>query len=244
MVYIRINVPPEIASEPRRNLADFLKNHYPKQIASAQGGVIDPTAADNEAVRTQNQWIELYNAQGEEFKGKRMISAPDVYMIGKNGIPELVQSVRDDFEKRWLVTSTREKYRQDTLDARITHNHGSTVVQPTEKIILVPVYRGTPLDQVLRTEEGIAYLRIKFDTNDSPEDIGRTLAALSGKPSNLTYIWTPDQASRATYQGRAAGFDSVNGRFHVYGGYRVVGYGGLSRGVSVKSAKPPRKNRA
>lgn len=235
MVYIRINVPQHIANEPRRNIADFLRNDYPKQITPLQVGVIDSVPADNRAARTQEEWIPNFNQQR-----KRMISAPDVYWIGQNGKPELVKSIRDDINKSWLITSTREIYNPNTFDARVTHNHGSTVVQPTGKTVLVPVYQQAPLDDVFTEEEGVAYLRVKLGTNDSPEKIRETLAALSGVPTNLIYVWTPDQKSRANYQKRAADFGLGDDGFYVSGDSCVYGYSGRSRGMSVKSAKPTR----
>jgi len=245
MVYIKINVPQEVAEGIRasrvssRNLAALIKTYYTsQQITSAQGGVIDSVPADNGAVRTQEGWIPYFNQQR-----KRMISAPDVYWIGQNGTPELVQSIRDDFEKSWLVTSTRETYNPNTLDARITHNHGSTIVQPTKKTVLVPVYHQALLDDVLKEEDGVAYLRIKLGTNDSPEKIRETLTALSGKSANLIYVWTPDQKSRANYPKRAAVFGFDDDGFHVIGDDGVDGNDCLSRGVDVKSAKPTRKTK-
>ncbi len=192
--------------------------------------LIDIQPADNGAIKTQEEWILYFNQQG-----KRMISAPDLYRIGQqNGTSELVQSVRDDFKERWLITSTRETYNPNilTLDARITHNFGSTVVQPTEKTVLVSVYGCTPLDEVLKTEKGVDYLRIKFDTNDSPDKIKETFAALSGKPSNLTYVWTPTRKSRLNYQERVAGFVFYGDGFHVGGDCGVGVLIGRSRGVS------------
>lgn len=198
---------------------------------------MDIQPADNEAIKTQEEWIQYFNQQG-----KRMISAPDVYrigqkyLIGQNGTRELVQSVRDDFERSFLITSTRETYNPNilTLDAIITHNFGSTVVQPTEKTVLVPVYQCTPLDEVLKTEKGVDYLRIKFDTNDSPDKIKETFAALSGKPANLIYIWTPTRKSMLNYQERVASFGFGGDGFLVGGDCKVYGLSGRSRGVVCK----------
>lgn len=241
MVSIRIKVPQEVAEGIRarvisqRELVELITDHYFQQIASAQG-IVDTFPAANGATRTQEKWIPYFNQ-----KRKRMISAPDVYRIVQNGTPNLIQSVRNDFEEDWLVTSTRETYIPNTLDARITHNYGSTVVRPTEKTVLVPVYQGTPLDEVLKEKKGVAYLRVKLGTNDAPKKIRETLTALSGKPANLTSIWTPDQENRLSYQERAALFVFVFDGFRVGGDYCIVDRGGHSRGVSMESTKPTRK---
>ena len=153
----------------------------------------------------------------------------------------MVESLRDDFDKSWLVTSTRIIYNPDTLDGKIVHNHGSAIVQPTERRVPVPVYQGTPLGEVLESSQGRDYLHALFNTRDSPENVEKALTALSGKGIGDTYVWTLDQASRASNPEGAAGFVFVLDGFLVFGSYRVDGGLGLSHGVSLKSAKPTRK---
>src|SRR3989338_7276099 len=147
MVYIHIKVPKEVAQGiSPRELADVVSRYYYQKTASVSN--IDIQPADNGATRTQENWIQYFNE-----KGQQMISAPLAYKIGQSVNLELLQSVRDDFDKSWLVTSTRETYNPNTLDARIIHNHGSTIVQQTEKTVLVPVYQRALLDDVLKEEE-------------------------------------------------------------------------------------------
>ncbi len=246
MAYIQIKVSQEVADGikanriPQRDLAGLVRNYLSQHAAYSQG-VVDLQPADGGNSHTQNEWIPYF----DKLKNprKRMISAPDVYRMGQSGSPDLLQSVREDFEKSWFVSSTRINYASDTLDAKITHNYGSTAVQPTERKVAVPVYQQTALSDVLKTKEGISYLQALFDTKDNSNKIAKTLTALSGKSADDTYVWTPDQQSGASYQERAAGFDFGSDRFHV-GGLRVDVSSGLSRGVSVKSAKPTRKNRS
>lgn len=249
MAYIqlgKIRVSQEVADQikansmPQRDLAGLVRNYLSQHTASLQGAV-DLQPADGGNSHTQNDWISYFN----EFKNprKRMISAPDVYRLGQNGSQDLLQSVREDFEQSWIVSSTRINYASDTLDAKITHNYGSKVVQPTEIKVAVPVYQQTALSDALKAKEGINYLQALFNTKDDKDQIARTLTALSGKSVENIYVWTPNQQNRASYQERAAGFDFGGGRFHVDGDFRVVDGGGRSRGVSVKSAEPTRKKR-
>ena len=243
MAYIQVKVPKQIADAVARRalsqkeLAGLVRQYYSQTLL--QSRVIDLQPADNGAAKTQEVWIIYFN----ELK-KPMISSPDVYRAGQEGNSRLVASLRNDFNESWLVTSTRESYDSNTLNAKITQDYGSTVVKPTSKKVLVPVYGGIPLDKVLEDKDGVAYLQAKFGIQDSPDEIVKTLAALSGKSPDLIKVWTPDQASRASYQKRVAGFDFVDDQFHVGGDGRAYGNDGRSRGVlSVKSAKPTRKNK-
>ncbi len=243
MAYIQVRVPQRIADavarreRPTGELARLVIQYYSQPLP--QNRVIGLQPADEGAVRTQELWIPYFNELG-----RAMVSAPDVYRTGQEVNLRLVASLRQDFDERLFVASTRESYDPNTLNAKITHNHGSTVVEPTSKNVLVPVYGGTPLDKVLEDKDGVAYLQAKFGTQDNPDGIERTLVALSGKSPDSIIILTPDQGNRASYPERAAGFDFSGGRFRV-GGYGRSGDGsGLSRGVSVKSAEPgTRKNK-
>ena len=242
MAYIQVRVPRRIADAVARgelsqnDLAGLVIRYYSQTLP--QNRVIDFQPADDGKVKTQEVWIPYFNEQK-----KPMVSAPDVYRAGQEGNPRLIARLKRDFGESWLVSSTRESYKPDTLNARITHNHGSTVVQPTSQNILVPVYSDKPLDQVLKDNDGVAYLQVKFGTQDKPDAIEKTLADLSGKSPDLIRVWTPDQANRANYSERAAGFDFGGGQFLVSGGYGADDDSGRSRGVSIKSEKPTRKNK-
>lgn len=243
MAYIQIKVSQRIADAvSQKKLAELARQYYSQTLP--RNRVIDPQSADNGAVRTQEAWIQYFNELSER-RGvpTLMISSPDVYRTGQERNPRLIKSLRQDCDESWLVTGTRENYEPDTLDARITYDYGNTVVKTTPKKVLVPVYSDTLLDKVLEDQKGVAYLQAKFDTQDNPDEIVRTLAALSGKSPDSIIIWTPDQAGRAGYPERAAGFVFCGGRFRVDGGDWVGGGVGRSRGVSVKSAKPTRKNK-
>lgn len=241
MVYI-LNVPKEVAAgltqSDRRDLADQARQLYAKRTASTGVRVIDSEPADGGKYRTQQDWIAFFNEQK-----KPMVSAPDIYRVGKGGQEKLVESLREDFDKRWETTSTRISYSPDTLNAKVIHNYGSTVVQPHEKQLIVPVYTDTTLDSVLGISQGVKYLRTLFDTNDNDKSIAQALTALSGKNVRDIYVWTPTQESRAQKTERAVGFDFGRDGFRVNGDFWVGGYVGRSRGVSVEvgSAKPTRK---
>ena len=235
MVFVPVRLSKDVAVVVSpRELGEYANKLYAERTSA--NGVIDLKPADNGKYRTQDKWIPFFND-----KGQRMISAPDVYRIGQIGSHDLVESVRADFHTAWLVTSTRITYNSNNLGARITHNFGSKVVAPTETRLVAPVYQNVALGRILETAEGRAYVSALFNTQDSPDVVAKTLATLSGKSTDNTYIWTPQQKSRAEHRERAVDFDSDGEGFHVFGYNLPDSKYGFSRGVS---AKPARKKRA
>ena len=117
-------------------LADAVDNYLAHKKQALV--IIDPQAADNNAHRTQDQWIAFFNGQG-----RPMISAPDTYGAGKSAPRDVLDSLRSDFDISWEVSSTRTSYAPNDLSGRITHNFGSTVVKPQESTLAqIPVYQG------------------------------------------------------------------------------------------------------
>ncbi|MDP4012124.1 MAG: hypothetical protein Q8R00_00765 [Candidatus Nanoarchaeia archaeon] len=126
-------------------------------------------ADDNEArrsppedYRTQDQWIDLCN-----LKRKAMISAPDYYRT-----PDVeLQGLIKDLNKGKLVTSTSIVYNSNDLGARVVHNFGSIIVKPTEQSIVIPVYNGEPIEEVVRGED--LYHKMLYDTLEASDYIAR-----------------------------------------------------------------------
>ncbi|PIR40214.1 MAG: hypothetical protein COV33_01000 [Candidatus Zambryskibacteria bacterium CG10_big_fil_rev_8_21_14_0_10_34_34] len=182
-----------------RALEQYVSNH------PSLAGVIDSERADNGERKTQQEWISFFNEQG-----KAMISAPDVYRAAKIGSDELVRKLKEDFSQSrpsnkydtriGLVTSTRIVYNAHNQEATITHNTGSSIVEPQEYKVMIPHYFHKREYEVLRSEGGLAFLRALFDTNDRPGVIEEVLIRLSGKSREMfagypvcegTKIWTP-----------------------------------------------------
>ena len=227
-----------VFESPGAALDDAVDNYLSglRQRQPRGGFAIDPHPADNGAYRTQEQWIAFFNEQQ-----RRMISAADVYRKGKSAPDEVLQSLKGDFDKSWLVSSTRNSYSGDDLSGIVTQNYGSGVVTPSRRnVSVIPVYNGTPLAQALETKEGLDYLQALFDTTDDRDAITGTLENLSGRSADNIFLWTPEQDYRKRYPERAVGFDGRGGRFHVDGSNHFALDFGLSRGVSVS----PRSGRA
>lgn len=149
--------------------------------------------------------------------GKVMVAMSDLYNAGKNATPEVIQSLRRDFQKSWVISSTRINYELNNLEAAITHYFGSKIVSPEEVKVVVPDYSNSPtLDQVLSNEEGLKYLQALFNTSDDTEAIKRTLKRLSGKDGENTVLWTPNQYNRIKYQDRVVLGLSFYNRFGLF----------------------------
>jgi len=201
--------------------------------ATAQSRIIDIQPADNSNERTQSDWISFFNKQG-----KAMIDASEVYKVGKT--VKLVESLRADLKNARLVTSTRIIYDYDTYYnspyAKIVHNYGSTVVKPTETNVVVPVYEENKLSKVLGTPEGLAYLRVLFDTNDDAENIAKTLQRLSGNCAYDPFISTLPNFARIIFHKAPVGFECNERGFNVSGDM-FDDNTGHSRGVSIMTDK-------
>ncbi len=202
--------------------------------------VIDLQPAEDGAYKTQKNWIALYNAQEGEFKGKRMISAPDVIGASELDSPEALASLQEDCRGlSWVVTGTHTSFRPYTpykpLAGDVIHNYQSTVVRP--KVISldeIPVLQGVPASKVVETRKGLSYLRaLENDMYANPVTLLKRLVALSPKkePRNIV-LWTPDQCSRISYPERAVGFSDTVYKFIVYGNH-FDNANGRSRGVLI-----------
>ncbi len=244
MVNVTLKLPQNVAAKVTpQELAAYAKGLY-EQRTSPFMGEIDLQSADGGKRHTQNQWINLYNAQQGEFLGKRIITAPDAYRAGKSSSPQLLESMQRDFDISWMTTGTKILYDPKTLDGRVVHPRGIGI-EPIKRKLLIPVYQDASLDDVLGTGNGVNYMRAVLHTTDE-KLIAQTLSTLSNKEVRNIYVWTPTQENRAGRFERAVDFVSIGEWFDVDGYYWPGGGGdGHSRGVSVKSesAKPTRQNK-
>ena len=185
----------------------------------------------NKIKKNQKDWIERFNDKGE-----KMISAPDIYKAENK---ELIESLKEDFEEGWIVTSTRIIYDKKNLNAEIIHDVDSKIARPKKYKVKIPKLSGS-FKQDSETEK---YLQALFDTKDNIDKILKTLKKF-GKDKELRF-WTPSQSSRESKQVR-----SVVLCFGYFGGFGVGGCDwfdysgvGLSLGVIIDSAKQTKKTR-
>jgi hypothetical protein len=195
---------------------------------------ITPWLEDGQAIRlTQDQWSEKYNQAG-----KIMASAPDFYAAIKRCDDDLIAGLREDFDN-WLTLSTRLSYNPDNLRGKIIHYHGSSLIEPIESELVIPVFKDTPIKEAIvsgqHAEEGLSYLQTYFGTQDSAWIIIKALEKVSGKSKNNIKIWTANiygNYTRVSHPERAAfiGFSGLNlfvgGLFYDDGRSRGVKTGG------------------
>ncbi|GAF95721.1 unnamed protein product, partial [marine sediment metagenome] len=158
----------------------------------------------------------------------------------KENNTEAIESLRKDFDKRWLVTSTRIIYNLDNLSAKIIHNADSTVTKQTEiEVKEIPYYYPTYIKELLETETGLDYIRALINNKKATkEEVINFFVTLSGKKEKNIRFWTPTQSSRKDKQVRSVELCfSDFGRFVVDGDFWFGNYVGLSRGVIIDSAE-------
>jgi len=184
--------------------------------------------------KNQKDWIDYFNSIGQ-----KMISAPDIYRVAKEENKGLMESLRKDFKEIRVITSTKIVYKKDGLNAQIVHDANSQVVSPKKFTVKIPVYVGQARED-LDTEK---YLQVLFDTKDKVSNILKILNRFD--KSRKIYLYTPPQSQRADKQVRSVDFGFVDfDRFNVDGYSWFGDYDGVSRGVTVSSAKQTKKRGA
>tara|TARA_B100000315_G_C14498797_1_gene551321 strand:+ start:244 stop:1122 length:879 start_codon:yes stop_codon:yes gene_type:complete len=171
--------------------------------------IVDRELAENGARKTQDQWIETGNEQG-----KIVMCASHFYQVGKSGDEGLIQSIQK--YRNYFVLGDRFIYNPDDLKGKMISPYGSTVITPVEKKLIIPVYFGVVLDEVLGAEQGLKFQQAFWDTQDGPEKMKNNLKRISGKDSNQSYVWTPNQENRKNYPERAARVVVSSGRLGLF----------------------------
>ncbi len=185
--------------------------------------------------RTQKQAIDYHNQRKEV-----MLGLPHIFQLWKENNTEALESLRKNFDPRWLVLSDRIIYNSENLSAKIIHNTGSTITKPIEiEVKEIPICRPTYIKDLIETEAGIEYIRALINNKKlTKEEIINFFVELSGKKEKNIRFWTPTQSSRKDKQVRSVGlyFDDF-GRFYV-GGYSWFDFSeGFSRGVILDSVE-------
>ncbi len=202
---------------------------------------LDEVAAENNAYKTQGEWIKYWN----KFEDRWFPSMPELYQVFKHITTDskvsekLLTSLRKDFEKRWLLCSTRINYNPNDEHARMVHNFGSRMQK--EPIDLeIPIYRGEQIEDVLKQSKGFNYLRQLLQTEDSEEEIIQVFEKLSNKSKDNIKIWTPPFEDNTYYtrlekSSRAVSLNCYNSDFHIGCSVHIDG-SGCSRSVAASAA--------
>ncbi len=227
----------------------YLIQNHADELIQPQEIVIDLQPAQHGKFRIQEQWVALYNAQEGEFKGKRMISSPDMIGTPEIASPEALASLQKDCIDRWVVTSTHNSfipYQRTPLAGDVIHNYQSSVVRP--KLISldeIPVLRGESARIIERKDDfaksTLRYLRaLADDRYVKPITLLKRLSTLAQREPEDIALWTPSQSSRQSIPERDVRFYGNDVRFHVDGDSIFDSNVGHSRGVLIN----PRSGRA
>lgn len=206
----------ELAEKPIRVTPHIV---FPQRLT------LDPVSAENNAVKSQEQWIAYWNNISD---GRRFASMADYYQVFKqltdalqNGSPaekasaeQSIASLRKDFRESYLLTSTGVIYQPNGLEARLIHGYGaSNPQQASERTLQVPSYWETLITSVYAVNEGLTYLQALFNTEDSGQAIAERLSAVSSYQPQDIRLWTPPLQSsqwltRSQLSERAVGLGS------------------------------------
>lgn len=200
---------------------------------------IDLQPALNGEGHTQKDWIAKYVSQEGEFKGKRMITAPDVYQVGKDGSEDLLKSLRDDFVNDLIITGTYIIYERNNLSGEIFHDaYLAKTRDLTNDLAKILCYQGTSVKDVVKGN-GLFFAQALFGTKDKPNEIISTLERLTQKPADKINFSTPPLDSRRKVCAVGFSYSYDDDRFLVSGNYGY-GFSGRSRGVLLDSESKTR----
>lgn len=239
-------VPDSWNGEPIQGSLDrFIEKNLPTQpvftgaidLFPALGGKRSYERTPVAKKKLEKGWVDLYNAQEGEFKGKRRINVPDIYRAIKEGSEELLKSLRNDFDDTWIMTGTKLLYAPYNLSAKVVHNYGSTIVKPVEiPLEAILAYDG-PITGAL-VGNGVEFAQAIFGTNDDAATIIANLEKLTQKSADKIMLSTPTQSQRRSSPEKFVGLTCPRygqGFFYVRGDGRIIGNGsGKCRGVSLK----------
>ena len=155
--------------------------------------------------RNQNSWIEIYHSKGINFA-----SVADIYNSSKFFDKETLEKIRNYFCGNYLICSTVLIYKNKR--AKIIHNYYNEMIPKFgTNFIDIPKYKKDKvcLKEILSTKIGINFVRLLFNTNDSPENIVSTLVSLSGKNKDKLFFYFPYIKSKDEYKKTAVwmGYD-------------------------------------
>ncbi len=218
-VKFELKFKPGYDSEGRRIPVEPAPEEAKPEIIVPKNNVItlDEIAAENGAYKTQKQWIGYWNGVKD---GRLFASMKDMYAVfwqirqSPEQYRTLLANLRDAFDKKLIITSTRIRYQAGSTQAEIIHHYGSNGHEQNIHLE-IPVYRNTKISNVLNSEVGLAYLKALFGTEQEKKDIADTLKLVSRKEKGEIFLWTYDLDDRASFSEGAALLGYV-GDFCVY----------------------------
>lgn len=126
------------------------------------------------STNSQEYFIKRYNTLG-----KKMLSFPDYYAIGKSNDLDLIEKIKKSIIDKDVVTSTSIEYDKSTNATRIIHDYKSTVTKPIEIKTVFPDYYDN-LSEAMDDNEGLEFVQSLLGTKDNRETIETTLIKVFG----------------------------------------------------------------
>jgi len=187
---------------------------------------LDDIAAKNGALKTQNGWIRYWNRKKRVSEGRWFSSMADIYQVFKQIVeaPEkhesLLASVRRNFCKVSLLSSTRIKYNPNDENAQIIHNYGSKMQKEPIELEIPVLYPGKRIATELNGK-GIAFLQALLYTDDSKKEIVGVLSRIGDVPHEKLILCTPPldnggDSMRSKLSKRGVSLSYFAGDFHVF----------------------------
>jgi hypothetical protein len=207
--------------DPKKAYEDFMRNNStptptptPKQPHQTTGLII-PTPALNKQLQTQDDWIQYFNSTNEQD----FATFSDFLTQESLKNKEFIKNARKIMKPSGILTPIRITYNPTNLEATITDYYNSNKRTPRTITLELPFYRGygddnSKLSNALNTQEGLSLFQFLLNfPQASPTELSDKLESFSNISTKKSYIWTPDQSSRASSPVRVLGL-----------GYDVVGF--------------------
>lgn len=157
----------------------------------------------------------------ESYDPDRLLPhAPRIYEIAKDIDTEFITVLQEDFKDLFL-TATTIIYDRHNLESNITHPGTSLILPLKDKQIEIPSFEGENLEIVVSNKLGLPYLQALFDTEDSGEQIMKTLERLSDKDRGNIKIFTPYQQMRKNNPERMVGLVYSRNWFLISAQYKI-----------------------
>lgn len=197
------------------SLIDILERVCRSESTSEHELTLDEKSAENGKKKTADEWIKYWNKIKD---GRVMASMGDLYanfkiirkmresgtVEGQAKAQSYLNGLREDFiwesNEGGLIANTRLFYSANSLDARVVQHYKCKKPELTkERVIEVPVYEGTLIEEVADSGSGLTYLQTILDTEDDAETIIQTLEFIGSKSRSDIFSWTAPTKSEKYY---------------------------------------------
>jgi hypothetical protein len=197
-----------------KTLREAIQN-YPLTIKKSLD--IDISLALNKQSQTQDDWIQYFNSTNEQD----FATFSDFLTQESLNNKEFIKNAREIMKPGWILTPIRITYNPTNLEATITDHYNSNKRTPRTTTLELPVYGGyndddSKLSNVLTTKKGLSLFQFLLNSPQASQtELSDKLESFSTQLPKNSYIWTPNQSSRASLPVRVLRLDFYGDDFHV-----------------------------